>query len=94
MLAPETVIRRGTNHVETEIVDQTMMMSIDQGKYFALEGTAKSIWARLVAPRSVQNLVDELTNDYDVEADQCMSDVMTFLTEMMENELVVVETET
>lgn len=92
MITAETIVRRGDNHVETEVADQTMMMNIDKGKYYALEGTAQMIWGALEAPKSVQDLVAQMVDTYEVDQDQCMTDVVSFLSDLVENELVVVET--
>lgn len=92
MITAETIVRRGDKHVETEVADQTMMMNIDKGKYYALEGTAKLIWGALESPKSVQDLVTQMTDAYEVDQDQCMTDVVGFLNDLVENDLVVVET--
>ena len=92
MLTADTIVRRGENHVETEVADQTMMMNIDKGKYYALEGTAKLIWGQLEAPTKIEDLISKMVEVYDVEPDQCRSDVLSFLNELMENDLVVAET--
>lgn len=91
MITADTIVRRGDKHVETEVADQTMMMNIDKGKYYALEGTAKLIWGALDSPKSVQDLVANMVESYEVEQDQCMTDVVGFLTDLVENELLVVE---
>jgi len=67
------------------------MMNIDKGKYYALEGTAKLIWGALESPKRVQDLVTDMVETYEVEKDQCMTDVVGFLTDLVENELLVVE---
>lgn len=87
-LTPDTVVARGTSHVETEVADQIMMMSIEQGKYYALEGTAKAIWQRLTEPTTIGDLVAGLVEDYDVDPAQCQADVTAFLQDMIENGLV------
>lgn len=92
MLTAETIVRRGDSHVETEVADQTMMMNIEKGKYYALEGTAKLIWGHLESPTKVEDLVAKMVETYDVEPDQCRSDVLSFLGDLMENDLVVAET--
>lgn len=88
-LTPDTVIQRGTDHVETNVADQTMMMSITQGKYYALDGTARRIWDHLSAPSSLQGVVDKLVAEYDITPEQCMVEVQTFVADLMENGLVV-----
>ena len=90
-LTPATLIARGSDHVETTVADQTMMMSIAKGKYYALEGTARRIWEHLEQPKTLQALVDGLVAEYGIAPDQCMAEVRVFVADLMENGLAVVE---
>lgn len=86
-----TVIRRGQDHVETRVGDQTMMMSVAHGKYYALEAVAQRIWDLLEEPATVDALVDALVAEYDVPRAQCAADVATFLTDLEGNGLIEAE---
>lgn len=88
-LAPETIIGRGADHVETRVGEQTMMMSIAKGKYYALEASAQRIWDLLETPRSVAALVDALLAEYDVSRETCVAQVQRFLADLRENGLIV-----
>ncbi len=84
----DTVIMRGSEHVEAEMAGQTVMMSISQGKYYALEGTARRIWELLAEPASVGEIVERLTAEYEVDREQCAAEVTHFVRELIENGLV------
>ena len=88
-IGAETIIMRGSEHVEAEMGGQTVMMSIARGKYYALEGTAQRIWELVSEPISVAEVVDRLVEEYDVDRDRCAAEVTTFVGELMENGLVV-----
>ncbi len=87
-----TVLRRGSNHVETVLDDEVVMMSIEQGSYFALGGTAQDLWGLLDQPRTLDGLVASLTEKYQVDRDDCERDVLGFLTDLLESGLIEVET--
>lgn len=88
----DTVIMRGSEHVEAEMAGQTVMMSIAQGKYFALEGTARRIWELLVEPASVGQIVEWLVEEYEVDRERCAAEVEVFVRQLIENGLVVEQT--
>lgn len=88
-LTRQTVIGRGTDHVETVVGDQTMMMSIRQGKYYALESTAQRIWQMIETPAAIGDVVDRLLAEYDVAPADCDADVKKFAAELLEQGLVV-----
>lgn len=84
----ETVIVRGSEHVEAEMAGQTVMMSISQGKYYALEGTARRIWELVAEPTPVSAVVDRLVAEYEVDRAQCAEEVTAFVHELMANGLL------
>jgi hypothetical protein len=66
-----------------------MMMSIAQGKYYALENTAQRIWQMIDPPTAIGDVVDRLMAEYDVEPAACEADVRKFATELLEHGLIV-----
>ncbi|MGI9078539.1 MAG: PqqD family peptide modification chaperone [Gemmatimonadaceae bacterium] len=56
--------------------------------YFGLEGTGPRIWALLEEPRSVQQVCDNLMQEYDIDADACRIEVCKFLEELRRAQLV------
>jgi hypothetical protein len=88
-LSLQSLIGRGAEHVETRMGDQTLMMSIEQGKYYAVDATASRIWDLIEHPRSLQDVVDTLVAEYDVGADECERQVKTFVGELINNGLAV-----
>jgi len=79
----DTVIARGSEHVEAQMAGQTVMMSIPRGKYFALEGTGQRIWECLAEPASVGSIVDRLVAEYDVDRERCVEEVIAFVSELV-----------
>ena len=84
---PALVVRRGREHVEAEMGDQTVMMSIARGRYFALEDTAQRIWQLMAEPIAVGGIVDRLVEEYDVDRATCEAEVSAFIAELIENGL-------
>lgn len=84
----ETVVARNEEPVAVEVDRTVVMMSVDQGMYFGLEGTGPRIWALLEQPRSVQQLCDELMKEFDIDAEACRIEVCNFLEELRRAQLV------
>ncbi len=90
----ETVVARSEEPVAVEVDRTVVMMSVDQGMYFGLEGTGPRIWALLEQPRSVQQLCDELMKEFDIDAEACRIEVCNFLEELRRAQLVRVHDKT
>lgn len=87
-IGPDTVVTRSEEPVAVEVDRKVVMMSVDQGMYFGLEGTGPRIWALLEQPRSVRQLCDELTREFNVDRDVVEREVGTFLEELRRAQLV------
>jgi hypothetical protein len=77
--------------VSTELDQETVLMSINAGAYYGLEGPARSIWEKLETPLTFTQLVDFLVDEYRVSPETCASDVQKFLAEMEQEGLLRVE---
>lgn len=88
-LTLDDAIRRGDEHVETGIDDETLMMSIQQGNYYSVDGSAQRIWQLIEGSTKVRDVLDALVATYDVEPDQCKTELVSFLDELLENGLIV-----
>jgi Coenzyme PQQ synthesis protein D (PqqD) len=88
---PEVRLSRVQNLLSTELDQETVLMSIDAGAYYGLEGPARSIWEILETPLTFSALVDRLVTEYRVSPEICAADVEKFLAEMEREGLLRVE---
>lgn len=87
-IGPDTMVTRNEEPVAVEADRAVVMMSVDQGMYFGLEGTGPRIWALLEKPRSVRQLCEELMREFDVDPAVCRHEVDTFLQQLRRAQLV------
>lgn len=92
-IRPDTVVIRNEEPVAVEFDRSVVMMSLDQGMYFGLEGTGPRIWALLEQPRSVKQLCGELAREFEVDPETCLRDVSAFLEELRRAQLVKIHDE-
>lgn len=81
-------IVRGEGHVETHVDGQTLMMSLERGRYFALERTGQRIWSLIDRPVAVSDIVETLMSEYDVGRQECEAQVLAFIEDLASNGLV------
>ena len=58
-LSLQTVVVRGSEHVETRVGDQTLMMSVAHGKYYSVDATAGRIWEMIEQPIALSEVVSD-----------------------------------
>ena len=88
---PEDRLSRTNDLLSTELDQETVLMSMDAGAYYGLEGAARNIWEKLESPTSFSELVDCLEREYRVSRETCASDLQKFLAEMEREGLLRVE---
>lgn len=75
--------------LSARIDDEVVLMSIEAGYYFSLDPTGSRIWELLSGrPSTIAELADMLMEEYEVEKDTCIADVMNFIGTMAARKLV------
>jgi hypothetical protein len=73
---------RDAECVGTEVEDALVLLDLDGGSYFALNGPAADIWEALAEPVTQAQLVDRLVAKYKVTPEQCAVSVTRVLDEL------------
>jgi len=77
--------------LQSEIDGETIMMSIDNGKYYGLNTVASKIWELLKDEPLFSELISKLVEEYNVEQVECEKDTKEFLENLIENKLIRIE---
>ncbi|MDS4022951.1 MAG: lasso peptide biosynthesis PqqD family chaperone [Candidatus Competibacter sp.] len=89
LLDPHTRFARNPDLVAAEVDGETVMMSIDKGEYYGLNAVGSRIWELLESPNSINALCDQLIEEFDVDAEQCRTEVLTFAGELLEQGVIM-----
>jgi hypothetical protein len=83
-----TPLERNPDLIWTDMDGETVMMSIERGEYLGLGGAGSRIWALLAEPVTPSEICARLTAELDVNPDTCKADVLSFLGELLENNVI------
>ena len=86
----QAVITHSKGLVATDIDGEIAIMAIDSGKYHSLNATGSQIWNAVKQPVSVVAVCESLASQYQVDAEQCRSDVLEYLQDMVNERLLEV----
>jgi len=81
---------RNNKTISGRLHDELVMMDIDRGKYFSLNPVATRIWDLLEESKSIDELCGVLIEEYEVDSEQCRSEVEEHLNEMVKMGLVII----
>ena len=90
-LTRESVISQVEEIVASDIDGETVMMSIESGKYYGLDDIGSRIWEFIEKPIKVSDLIDTLLERFDVDRETCEKDVLKFLNELNEDKILIVK---
>jgi hypothetical protein len=83
-----TRIVRKSNHLSSNIDNEVVILNIQKGEYNGLNEVGTDIWNEIESPILIEDLVSVLMEKYQVEKQDCTSDVIEFVEELIENGLV------
>lgn len=89
--SPETTVRAVDDQISTEIEDEMVVLQLDTGTYFGIDGVGPRVWELLQEPLTVGELEDELLNEYDISRDRLHQDVDELLCDLRDASLIEYE---
>jgi hypothetical protein len=89
-ISPLTGLSRVPEILSSELDGELLLMSIEEGKYFALKGTARHVWDLVEKTCSFGDLCDQLGARYSASPGKIESDLMVFVNKLIEQKLFVV----
>lgn len=91
LIDEDTVIVQTADLVAAQMDGETVMMRIENGKYYGIDAVGSRIWELIASPRRVLEIVGVLAKEYDVEVGQCKADTLDFLNHLYREGLVRLE---
>lgn len=75
-------VEAAEGQVSTEVEDEVVILDVEAGRYFGVDGVAAWIWDRVQEPVRVGALLEELLDVYDVDRARAADDLEGFLSEL------------
>jgi hypothetical protein len=92
MLTLNNVVARSPRPFTAQAADELVMLDPGQGRYFGLDAVGNRVWELLETPRSVGDLCSALTGEFVVDAASCQRDVLAFLQQLADADLLDIVT--
>ena len=87
MAGLESILSQSTSIVTRKTGNEYVLVPItnniaDMNSVYTLNETGAFIWEHIDGKRSVEEIIDELTNEYNIDKQNAESDVLTFIDKM------------
>lgn len=82
-LPPSTPIMRDPDIIASDMDGETVMMSIERGEYYGLDGIGPFLWEQLAEPASLEELCRRVLREYEIDETTCRADVSAFIEDLI-----------
>jgi hypothetical protein len=76
------------DQVSSELAGEAVILNLETGKYYGLNPIGAQIWTLLQETKSLGEIRDTIIAEYDVEPEQCESDILDLLQNLSEHNLI------
>lgn len=84
---------RKESSISTELEGETIILDFGSGVYSGLNSIGTFIWNELQEPITFSDLKDKVLDEYEVDDDECVNDLVEFLQDLARNDLLTVADE-
>ena len=74
-----------------DLQGEAVVLNLNSGTYFGLNPLGTRIWELIREPAMVVDVYRRLLKEYEVDADQCEAELLSFLNQLQANDLIKVE---
>ncbi|CAM4097742.1 metallophosphoesterase [Bacillus manliponensis] len=86
-----SIVAQCEGNIVSDMDGETVMMSVENGKYYNLGKIGGAIWNIMKEPVSIEQVVTILMSEYDVEREDCEEQVRSFLIQLYEEDLICIK---
>ncbi len=80
--------------VSSELGEDAVILNLKTGIYHGLDAVGARIWHLLQEPRTVNDILNTLLQEYEIEPERCERELVALLQKLADAELVKVSNET
>jgi hypothetical protein len=88
IITVNSILVRETDLSATKVDGRVVILNLKAAAYFDFNNVATEIWGMLSGPRSVGQILQQLSQHHNVDAEILARDVMTFLQSLIAQRLV------
>ena len=74
--------------INTQLERDTVILNVNTGKYYSLEGVGSSIWEGIRAGLSLEAIQEAVLQKYQVNSKECLSDIEALVQQLFDAGLI------
>jgi hypothetical protein len=77
-----TIVVQSEDQVSSDLAGEVVILHLPSGGYYGLDAVGARIWDLIRVPKTINEVRDALTEEYDVEVESCERDLLELLQEL------------
>jgi hypothetical protein len=86
---PDTILTIPPQVMSRLVDDETVLLDLESGMYFGVDGVGKKIWDSVVEGLSIGEIAEIITAEYEVDETRAQADVVAFTSDLVKRGLLV-----
>jgi hypothetical protein len=91
VVAKSDIVSMSPHQVYTTLGSEAVVLELQASNYFGMNDVGTAVWTFLQQPREVSDVIEHIVNNYEVSAEQAEVEILTFLQNLVDKGLVVVD---
>ncbi|MGH9508373.1 MAG: PqqD family protein [Terriglobales bacterium] len=92
-LTHNTTVVAVSDQISCTLEDEAVVLHLGKGVYYGLNPVGATVWNALQQPKTVGELVEIVTREFEVEASRCENDLLDLLGRLEDAGLIEVRSE-
>lgn len=89
-ISKETIVAAAPEQVSCDLAGEAAILDLKSGIYYGLDAVGARIWELIQQPKAVSEIHQALLEEYEVESERCLSDLLNILQSLSDNKLIEV----
>ena len=91
MIARSDTVSASPHQEFTTLGNESVVLELQGSTYFGINDVGTTVWKFLQQPRQVTEVINHIVEHYEVSADLAEAEILSFLQELVDKGLAVVE---
>jgi hypothetical protein len=88
VITERCVVLRRSAQISSVVGDGIVILNLEDGTYYGLNSVGARIWDLIEKPVLISTVWHQIVEEYAVDEDQCLTDLVTLLQEMESKKLI------
>ncbi|MCG9889785.1 MAG: PqqD family peptide modification chaperone [Thermosynechococcaceae cyanobacterium MS004] len=91
VISPETVVVASPDQVSSDLAGESVILNLKTGTYYGLNSVGNSVWLLIQDPKSVREICEAITQEYEVDLQTCEQDIQVLLVDLLSAQLIEIK---